>query len=354
MKKALKILLWTLLVLVVAFGGFLLFATITEYRPSDRENLPIDGKAALSLVDSSKDEPLSLLSWNIGFGALGDNADFFMDGGKAVQPSDKDRVQQNIQDMIAVLKEKKSDFIFLQEVDVNSTRTYHIDETQNFREAFADYANAFAYNLKTEFIPYPLPPIGKVGSGLLTLSKFALTNAERTQLPVPFTWPTSMFNLKRCLLTTRIPVGDKELVLINLHLEAYDDGEGKIAQTNMLREIMEEELAKGNYVIAGGDFNQTFSNADTGKFPTKDNGWLPGIIYTSDFSDNWTFLMDSKTPSCRSLSRTYADADKDNFQYYVIDGLIISNNINVESFEVLQKDFKASDHNPVYLTFTLK
>lgn len=348
MKKALKILLWTLLVLVVAFGGFLLFATITEYRPSDRENLPIDGKAALSLVDSSKDEPLSLLSWNIGFGALGDNADFFMDGGKAVQPSDKDRVQQNIQDMIAVLKEKKSDFIFLQEVDVNSTRTYHIDETQNFREAFADYANAFAYNLKTEFIPYPLPPIGKVGSGLLTLSKYALTNAERTQLPVPFTWPTSMFNLKRCLLTTRIPVGDKELVLINLHLEAYDDGEGKIAQTNMLREIMEEELAKGNYVIAGGDFNQTFDGLEI--MPIKDpDRWTPGAIESSDLPEGFSFAVADNCATCRSLV-TPLTADS---QLYIIDGFIVSDNLKVELIENVDDGFTYSDHNPVRLTVTL-
>ena len=38
------------------------------------------------------------------------------------------------------------------------------------------------------------------------------------------------------------------LVAVNLHLEAYDDGEGKAAQTAMLFDILEEEYAKGNYV----------------------------------------------------------------------------------------------------------
>ena len=51
---------------------------------------------------------------------------------------------------------------------------------------------------------------------------------------------------------------DKELVLINFHLEAYDSGEGKIAQSKMLAEKLESEYQQGNYVIAGGDFNQTF------------------------------------------------------------------------------------------------
>lgn len=47
-------------------------------------------------------------------------------------------------------------------------------------------------------------------------------------------------------------------MLVNLHLEAYDDGEGKIAQTKQLREFIQSEYEKGNYVIAGGDLNQVF------------------------------------------------------------------------------------------------
>ena len=88
--------------------------------------------------------------------------------------------------------------------------------------------------------------------------------AQRQSLPVPFKWPIRVANLKRCLLVERFTVADsgRELVLINLHLEAYDDGEGKAAQTKMLREFLQAEYEKGNYVIAGGDFNQTFPGPD--------------------------------------------------------------------------------------------
>lgn len=52
-----------------------------------------------------------------------------------------------------------------------------------------------------------------------------------------------MANLKRCLLVSRISVEgtDREFVLVNLHLEAYDDGEGKIAQTRQLAALLEAE-----------------------------------------------------------------------------------------------------------------
>ena len=40
-------------------------------------------------------------------------------------------------------------------------------------------------------------------------------------LPESFTWPVKTCNLKRCMLETRIPLegSDKELVMINFHLE---------------------------------------------------------------------------------------------------------------------------------------
>ena len=51
---------------------------------------------------------------------------------------------------------------------------------------------------------------------------------------------------------------DKQLVIINLHLEAYDDGSAREKQMKVLKDIMVKEYEKGNYVIVGGDFNQTF------------------------------------------------------------------------------------------------
>lgn len=79
---------------------------------------------------------------------------------------------------------------------------------------------------------HTLPTIGKVESGLVTYSDYKVSEASRIALPESFKWPVKTCNLKRCMLETRIPIkgSDKELVLINFHLEAYDSGEGKIAQ----------------------------------------------------------------------------------------------------------------------------
>ena len=104
------------------------------------------------------------------------------------------------------------------------------------------------------------------------------------------------------LLVERVPVEgtEKELVIINLHLEAYDDGEGKRAQTEQLMQIIVAEYRNGNYVIAGGDFNQTFEGADT--FPVLDEStWQPGKLYNSELPAGFSYVFDASKPTCRVL-----------------------------------------------------
>ena len=59
---------------------------------------------------------------------------------------------------------------------------------------------------------------------------------------------------------------NKELVLINLHMSAYDKGgEFRQKQLNMLEEVLQDEYKKGNYVIAGGDWNHVIPTTDINK-----------------------------------------------------------------------------------------
>ena len=352
-KKIIKALVSVVLVLVIAAAAGIGVLTIFEYRPEDKEDIELIGTANKTL---STGDSFTVLTWNTGYGALSDDSDFFMDGGTMVYTADKDRVQENLEQMAVEIKSIDPDIVFLQEVDKVADRSYKIDEVSFFQENNNDKVSSYALNMDAIFIPYPIPPIGRVKVGIQTLSAYEVSSSARLSLPVPFKWPVSTCNFKKCLNVSRIPVAgtDKELVLVNLHLEAYDSGEGKIAQTNMLRQVLQAEVDAGNYVIAGGDFNQVFSNTDTSAYPVYDGLWQPGSIDVAEFGDDFTFITDSSVPTCRSLDKVYLGADKDSFQYYIIDGFIVSDNIMIDSCKTQDLGFVNSDHNPVVLEVTLK
>lgn len=350
-KTILKVLLAIVLVLVVLVSGLLVWLTVVEYKPADVEDVKVNSLHPQKKTLASGDE-INLVAWNIGYGALGDNADFFMDGGKMVYTADEARVRANLDAIINEIQADDPDLLLLQEVDINSDRSYHLNETSFFFKL--GYNNsAFAENFKDEYAPFPIPPMGKIDSGIATFSRYPTTSASRVQLPCPFAWPVRTFNLKRCLLITRIPVeGGKELVIVNLHLEAYDNGEGKAAQAQMLMDVFRDETAKGNYVIAGGDFNQSFSNVQN-NFPVDPKQWQPSFMDVSAYENDSQFLMDSKVASCRSLYKPLT-GNEASLQYYMIDGFVLSKNIRVELYEVKDLGFVNSDHNPQLLKVVLE
>lgn len=370
MIKILKIVGAALGIIIFIAAIFVGVLTVTEYKPQDSEDLtvtyndqqatqddsfPTDTNKLSQQKELSIGDNISVVTWNIGYGSLGANADFFMDGGDSVYTSTKEQVLTNMSAITEELNSLSPDIILLQEVDEKSSRSHKINEASIIKDELPSYNSSYAYNYKTLMVPYPIPPIGQVASGIMTLSTYPVSTACRTKLPCPFSYPIRLCNLKRCLIVSKVPIDgtDKELVIVNLHLEAYDSGEGKAAQTKMLADILQAETDKGNYVIAGGDFNQTFSNTDISSYPQQsDELWAPSLIDISEFGNDFTCIADSSVPTCRSLDKSYDDAD-DKFQFYVIDGFIVSSNISIKSIETVNLDFQNSDHNPIKLEVIL-
>ena len=357
LKKGLKITGITLAsivgVVVLAAGSLILYLSATEYNPDDKVALDIE---RINDKQVRLNQEYKLFSWNVGYCALDETADFFMDGGSEVRAHSKSQVEKNLNSIKAVTSFNSPDFVFYQEADEDSARSYYVNEVEGFTEAFSTYSYTFAYNYKCDYVPYPIPPMGKVRSGLLTMSKYQIDDATRIKLPTTFSWPIRVANLKRCLSVNRLPIdgSDKSLVLINLHLEAYDDGEAKIAQTKLLLDVLKEEAEAGNYVIAGGDWNQTFSTVDLNKYPVGEGEWTPGKVDVADFDKiGYQALVDDSTATCRLLNHPLSKSKSQN-TYYVIDGMVASSNVKINSFSTLDYAFINTDHNPTFLNFTLE
>lgn len=338
---------------VIVFSGMLIYLSMREYKPKDIETIKVQKNN--TKLEVQKDQEISVLTWNTGYGALSETEDFFMDGGEKVRPDNQNLVRTNISEMKKVIKKTNSQVVFLQEVDQDSKRSYHYNEVEAFAKNWKGNT-AYARNFLCDYIPYPLPTIGQVDAGLMIMNQFQVSDAERYALPTPFSWPLRICQLKRCLLMERVPIegSSKEVVFVNLHLEAYDDGSGKAEQTKLLAKILQTEYEKGNYVIAGGDFNQTFQSVDAKKYPVWDaENFQAGIVDESVFQKGWKFASDDSLPTCRLLNRPYDRKDKKT-QFYVIDGFILSPNVEMTSVRTLNEDFKNSDHNPVQIKIKLK
>jgi endonuclease/exonuclease/phosphatase family metal-dependent hydrolase len=348
----------SIVILVLGFFGVL---TIAEYRPAeiDKQKIQHHNGYSSQVAGQSRPSvgvPFSMLSWNIGYASLDETQDFFMDGGKTIRPATDENVNRNLAGIRGFISFADCDVTLMQEADIASKRSYYINQREYLTEYFSG-TSSFAYNFKSLIVPIPFPEIiGRVSSGLLTLSQFETTEAFRMSLPNPFSWPVRIANLKRCLLVNRIPLANStaELVIVNLHLEAYDSSGGREAQTKKLLDFLNSEYAKGNYCIAGGDFNQNFPDIDPVRFAVKNSDYfIAGTLSPSLLAPGWQFAADTQTPSCRLLNEPYS-GNPDETQLYVIDGFILSPNVELIAVKTFDLNFQYSDHNPVRLNVLLK
>lgn len=355
-KKILKGILALVLVFVLGFCALAGYLTVTEYNPAERETVQVEN-ASLAQKTIREGDSLTVLTFNIGYCANDSQHDFFMDGGKTVNTESRENIEVNLSEIIETIKDAGADVNFIQEVDKDSKRSHHVNEYFTISESLPDTSSAYATNYRVKYVPYPLPTIGEVESGIAIFNKFSAEDtALRLGFPTAFSWPVSLCQLKRCLLAEYVPIenSDKMLVLVNLHLDAYDDGEGKKLQTQLLSDFLKEEYEKGNYVIAGGDFNQTFPGIEGGQYEiVNDDYFVPGVVDTSLFPEGWQIIADDRVPSSRLLNEPY-DPESENTQYYVLDGFILSPNVKSISVETLDCGFENSDHNPVLLTAQLE
>jgi endonuclease/exonuclease/phosphatase family metal-dependent hydrolase len=200
--------------------------------------------------------------------------------------------------------------------------------------------------------------MGKVTSGIAAFSKYIPVSSTRYSLPGDFGFPTQLFYLDRCFIVNRYSIENgKELILINTHNEAFDEG-GVIrkAQMERLREFFLKEYNSGNYVIAGGDWNQyppdfkaafTLNREFTGQIG---NFYLNGI--EPDYMPGgWKWIFDPSTPSFRTNITAY---DPVTTPTSVCDFFLISPNVESVYVKCHDLGFANSDHNPITMQVKLR
>lgn len=360
MKKARKIFFW-LAGLILAYIAFILiFGTLTDFRPDNILDMEAHQRAEETTI---ADSLVSVAIWNIGYGGLGEESDFFYDGGgmffsggHMIRPTEA-MFKKNMEGILTWAQSTQADFFLLQEVDRASKRSYGVDQFVSIAEQMEGVYAGFAVNYKSPWVPLPVfepwHMYGKTFSGLGSYSRFQPEEATRYQLPGEYGWPTRIFQLDRCAAVMRIPAGgEKDLVLINIHNSAFDKG-GKLKQQQMrfLKDFFLAEYQKGNYVIAGGDWNQC------PPYFRKD-GFMPGSPKAESLSNidpgflpsDWQWVYDPTVPTNRSVENPLKMGET---FVTIIDFFLISPNIKVRKVKGMNMNFRYSDHQPVWMEVEL-
>lgn len=344
-KKLLKGILFIILSLILLFIVFLIYSTLVDYKPAPIEQIGDEKGKVIDVRDT-----LNVFNWNIGYSGLGDDMSFFYDGGTKTRTS-KERTITNLYGIINELKSYGSiDFYTLQEVDISSKRSYKINQYDSIHSVLNDYYASFGQNYKVNFVPVPLSkPLGKVNSGLATFSKYEPFVISRYAFEGNYSWPKSLFMLDRCFMVQRFYTSDgKELLIINTHNSAYDDGSLRKRQMQMMHDFLQEEYAKGNYIVVGGDWNQMPpKKGDSREY--KDEHLTRIRIDANLLPENWSWTFCEKISTNRMINEAY---NPETTKLTTIDFFLSSPNIKVVYHKNIDLQFKHSDHQPVLFSFS--
>lgn len=347
-KKGIKIIGLILLIPLSYVLGVILYAMVTQYKPSKIEVL-YENKKATTLPDSA----LTFLNWNIGYAGLGEESDFFYDGGKMVRPS-KHLLLKNYEGIKQTIYQNEADFILLQEIDVESKRSYFLDEFKGLKEILNKHLAYFALNYNVRFVPIPFTePMGKTYAGLATFSRFTPAKVYRYQFSGKFPFPTHLFQLTRCMLVCEYNIANgKKLVVINAHFSAYDEtGKIKSAEMNDFKSVIAQYKKSGDYIIAGADWNQCPPGFKPNHFHPNVQDNANSVIANNFLDTTWSWKYDTICPTNRTLSTAF---DKKLTYTTIIDFYLRSENIQVLGVKTIDQQFMYSDHQPVLLKAQLR
>lgn len=357
-KRVLKILGKAAGCLFLVVAVYFLYVILDYHRIEDYVELEIKAPSQENRAEEVQtEEEYAIITYNIGFGAYTPDFSFFMDGGTESVAESKESVLATVSGAADLVRKENAQFYLFQEVDMDSTRSYHVDQYELLDAFFPEYYSNIAVNYDSSFLFYPiLKPHGKSYAGVALYSEFPITQAIRRSFPISESF-SKYLDLDRCYSVNRIPVENgKELCIYQLHMSAYGNNDAiREGQISMICADMKTEYEAGNYIICGGDFNHDLKRLDD------DGGEYASWAYPfprDSVPEGFGFVLDSFSQEEREAMHNSArNADmayKEGVTYTVtLDGFIISDNITCVSYENMNTGYAYSDHDPVKMVFKL-
>jgi endonuclease/exonuclease/phosphatase family metal-dependent hydrolase len=342
-KYFVKYILITAVVSALCAGIFLFAMTLTDYKPVAMETL-----SSLPNATALPSDTIGIITWNIGYAGLGDDMDFFYECGTKTRTS-KARTRTNLDSIKHFLRSRPEDFILMQELDLNSRRSYGIDELSEISDVLPERLCFFGLNYNVSFVPLPLTnPTGKIESGIASFLRYVPEHSALYACPNLQPYPKRIFLPDRRFMVLKFKLRNgKRLVLVNTHNSAYDnDGKMRSAENDLLKRFLTDEYKNGNYVLAAGDWNQTPPDYDS---HASTEYFKPFAVPRDLMPAGWQWISDGKTTN-RFLDMPYIEGKT---QETLLDFFLVSPNVKAIDAGRIDLGYKYSDHNPVAGKFVL-
>ena len=280
---------------IYTFATIFTVAAATILKDSDTTSYKIQSKSLLPEVQTGTN--LNVATWNIGYAGTGSEMSYFYDEGENgpgkhgknwSEDQDKAHMAGIKQFITSATKgidlpyyesttikstrfspstwefsKNPLDFLFLQEVDKPSVRSFYHDQTKEVASMVPGFDVNFVNNLKVGALPVPLfDPIQQVDAGVLTAAKYKMNNDDkRIWLGTKGKGLAQFFNLKRAInyTTYNVKGSTKKLIMANVHMSAFPQDEQK---RRIEFDKIKELIASwgDNYVVIGGDWNTDINN----------------------------------------------------------------------------------------------
>ena len=283
----------------------------------------------------STDSPqqLSVVSYNIGY----------LSGLTNQQAVERDQTfyETNQATAVKALGDLRPDILALQEIDFDAYRSFNLNQQEAISAALEMAFGAIAVNWDKRYVPFPYwPPQAhykKVVSGQAVLSRYPIRRNERLVLEKVPTNPFyyNALYLDRVAQVTEIDVSGQALVVINVHLEAFDAAT-RTRQTQVVRELA-EGYAQAYPVLLMGDFNSDLNRADEGD------------------RHSIQLLLDSPVLVSTQLLQSEAFTFPSDQPRYTLDYIFYTPaTLEVVNTEVVAAAAQASDHLPIQAQVRLR
>jgi endonuclease/exonuclease/phosphatase family metal-dependent hydrolase len=251
MKRVAKGIGIAFFVLLVAFVAFFFWAS-----GGTRSAAELATTTPYASPPAAPGDTLSVMAYNIGY----------LSGMTNNQPvvRRESLYTANMNDATQLLRRTRPDIIGFQEIDFGAARSFDGHQLDTLATRLGYATSATAINWDKRYVPFPYsanPSIhfGRVLSGQAVLSRYPIVRHERIELARtsrPF-W-SDAFYLDRLAQVTEIAVGADTLVVINVHLEAFEEATRE-TQAGEVRQLVERYADRPLLLI--GDFNALLPSA---------------------------------------------------------------------------------------------